>query len=171
MRLLISLLLAVFLSAPAWAGANIVQKGSGATVWEDDAGTQSPAGDSGLMVDLPAVSTASTTYVISHKKGTLVKAYAIVHGIANAGTSTLDFHIATLTTGHTFVPVTGTVTGASATNRLSMVATATGTLSSVVFADVGTTNQVDAGDVIAIHTDGASTGHEVDNATIVLIIE
>ena len=171
---LLSALLSISLVTGAYAGSNIVQKDTGATVWEDDSGTQSPVGDSGLTVNMPTVSTASTVYVVSHKKGTLVKAYAIAYGItANSSEpARLDFHVLNATTQGWFEALTGTVAGASAVNRLTMLTTATGSIASVTFADITTsTAQVDAGDVIAIHTDGVSTGAQVDNATIVLIIE
>ena len=165
MRILAVLMVALFAIGPAYAGSYIVQKDTGSTVWRDADGTESPAGDSGLSVAMPAVSTASTVYVVSHKKGRLAKAYIITRS-DGIGTSVIDFGVSNATTPSQFDPVTGTSANALGTITVS---SGTGTVASTVFSNVS--NEVSAGDVIAIHTDGASTAGPDDTATILVIIE
>ena len=155
-------LFALLLAMPAYAGSNIRQKDTGATVWEEAGGTQVPVGDSGLTVLLENISSASTAYVISNKTGNVVKIYSVAFGATTVANAVLDF--GTLT-GGVFTAISG------AGGIITIAGTgAAGDIDSVTFTP-GTSPDLDVnqGEVVWVTTDGGSTG-DVD-AVITFIIE
>lgn len=162
MRKLIAVLaglLVMALAMPAEASWNIKQKDNGSTVWTDGS-VEVPAGDSGLTVRMDDVSTAATVFVVSHKKGKIKKVYGVAHSTYTAGSnaSVIDIGIADGTTS-TFTPI-------SAGATITMATTIQGKANSVSPADVNV--NVNQGDVISIHTDGAATGTTAATFTIVI---
>jgi len=160
MRLFLSLIAAAFLfGSVAEAGSNIKQKGSGATVWQDNNGNEVPVGDSGLTVTLDAVSTAGTTYVVSHKAGKIVKIYAVEQGTYTAQSDVFALTFAIGSDGQ-FAPI-------SAGATLTMSATSGGTVDSISPSDSAV--DVSAGEAIAIISDGGSTGAAVQGVVTIVI--
>ncbi len=163
------LLLAVVLTLPliAEAGWNIKQKGTGATVWENQDGETVTVGDSGLTVLLEDVSTASTAYVVTHRAGNIVKIYSVLFGAITTADATLDFAIISDGTTNAVSGGTG-VTGATITIAFS--GSASGDVDSITFTP-GTDPAiaVSSGDVVTVHTAGGST-LDID-AVITIIIE
>ncbi len=161
MRKLLLTLFVLLLPFAAYAGSNIKQKDTGATVWEDHDGKQVPVGDSGLTVLLENVSSASTAYIVTHKAGKIVKVYSVLFGQITAANAAVDVHIANSTTPTTFNLVTpgGTLTLAWSGSAAGDIDTASPTA----------LNTVTQGQTIAVHTDGSSTT-DID-AVITIVIE
>ena len=145
----------------AEAGSNIKQKGTGATVWEDQDGKQVPVGTAGLTVLLENVSSASTAYVVTQKAGKIVKIYSVLFGQITAADALVDVFISNATSPTFFDLVTP-----SGTLTLSWVGSAAGNVDS---ASPTAANAVSQAQTIAVHTDGGSTT-DID-AIITIIIE
>lgn len=169
-KLLWGLVSLVFLAGVAHAAnTNLVQRDDGRTLFADGDGNTVPAGDPGLSVFLEDVSTASTTYVVAHKAGRVTKIYSVLHG---AITTTDAQIIASIISGGSATTIGATVTSLT----ITAVGSAAGDVDSFA-PDIGTntddgtvrTNAVTIGDVIAIHTDGASLT-DID-VTITVVIE
>ena len=177
-------LLAIPLAAEA--GSNIRQKDTGATVWQDQDGIESPVGESGLVIIINDVSTAQTAYVITHRAGNVVKIYSVINEFASFGSPREG-----VTTADTVIDF-GYVVGESAGTQLSISSTnltdvdvqggvititghttsdgsQAGDLDSVVFT-VGTDPQISVsqGQVIWAHTDGGSTNAVSAHITIII---
>lgn len=169
------LILCVLLVLPvaAYAGWNIRQKDDGSTVWTNEDSKDVPVGDSGLTVMITDLSAAGSSYITSHKAGTLKKIYAVVDGGIAGGAVTLSFHISdyqsTPSTGTGPTPVS---TGATIVFPLAGAGGDMLSTSPVLGprpATDGSTVSVNQGDVIIVYTDGGSTGAQ--RATITYIIE
>jgi hypothetical protein len=151
-------MLGVTLADAAW---NTRQNQDGSAVWVNENSKTVPVGDSGLTVDLTDISTASTTYVVTHKPGKIKKIYSTIHAaLTGPANALID---ASIKVGGT----TWTAVGSSTTNM-----TVTWSGSAVGDVDSFTpdaNNSVAQGEVIAIHTDGGTTN--TSRATITIIIE
>ncbi len=152
--------LALALAVPAEASWNIRQKGSGATVWTDGS-VEVPTGDTGLVVKITDVGTAGTHFVVSHKKGTIVKVYGVSNGSTGATPSNLIFKIGD-GSNNTFTPVSALSLALTTASGRKSSATTTLNPGGV------TRTNVDQGDVIAIYSDGAGNNQD---AHIVIVIE
>lgn len=156
------LLLSSAIAMPSLAGWNVRQNGDGSTSWVDGDGDAVAVGDSGLVVEIDDLSTESTAYVISHKSGKIKKAYVVIHNAFNSGSNApvLDIWTQSTVTPNvmTQVSVGATMTPATGT---------TGSNTSVSPADSNA--DVSQGQVIAIHTNGASTG--AVRGTITIYVE
>jgi hypothetical protein len=165
MRIFAVLMAALLLVAgPAYAGSNIKQKASGATVWIDQNSIEVPVGDSGLVVEISDYSTAATAAVVSHKAGKIVKVYATRTGrAANAASasSTLTISIGDGSTA-TFTPISAGATISTATGFV-------GAKASVSPADSNV--DVSQGDVITVYTNGGETCGTPCEGNVTIVIE
>lgn len=155
------LLVLIFLIAgPAYA-ANIFQGDQGETVWRDADGDEWPAGDSGLTVTIEDISTAATDFVVTGKAGLITKVIVTPHGNFNSDSneSTLTFATAD---GSTSDFTSGEF---GAAHTLTVVTNAVGQSDTLT---ITTGYSVNVGDVIAIETDGGSTGATVGTVTIII---
>lgn len=165
--LLLSMVVSTTMAASPFTGRQ--DTSDGRSVWTKLRGTETaPVGDSGLTVRVTNLSSAGTYYVISHRSGLLTKAYATLEAGLDADSNSpgLTFFLATAASANNsdFTQVSNTL-GAV----LSITATGTeGSVTSITF-DNKTTMDVSSGGVIAIVSDGGSTG--VSGATITLVIE
>lgn len=167
MRYLIAALAIVFAaSLPAHAGWNIKQNADGSTVWQDDEGNTVPVGDAGLTVEIDDLSTGATRYVVSHKDGKVKFVYSTNDAAFTAGSANpnLTISIGSGDAVGTFTPISLTSTGSS--SHIVMVTTTAGYLNSYEPADSNVS--VSQGGVIAIATDGASTGTVQGQITIIV---
>jgi len=169
MRIIATLFALVFMASSAWAGANLQQSDDGRNAqWVNQDGVSFPVGDPGLAVSITDMSTAGTTYVISHKPGLLSKAYTVLHNALSAGSNSpsLTFFLASAASANDgqFTQVSD-LSGAA----LTLGATSAGGNGSLTWDDANSTRVVGQGDVIAIVTDGGSTGTAL--GTITLVIE
>lgn len=183
-RLLLSLLV-LLLAVPAYAGWNEVQKDTGGIVIRDGEGIEVPYGDTGLTVTHPDVSTASTTYVLSYKKGRIIAVYAVAltafPAQSNAPTLTVSVARGNSYTDSTFVPISSATTLTSG-SQIAMITDFTNGRAVSAF-PLGNINvAVSQASVIAIRSDGDATSgtHSATNpdpfdgrlpATIIIIIE
>ncbi len=156
------------MASTAFAGANLKQKDDGGNAaWVNHNSVEFPVGDPGLTANITDVSTASTTYVISHKAGLLSKAYAVLNAALDSGSNgfSLTFFLATAASANDedFTQVTDL-----AGSVLSVSATSGGANGSLVFDDANNTRVVGQGDVIAIVTNGGSTGTQAGTVTLVI---
>jgi hypothetical protein len=150
-------MLGITLADAAW---NTRQNPDGSAVWVNENSKTVPVGDSGLTVDLTDISTASTTYVVTHKPGRIKKIYSTIHGVITGANSLID---ASIKVGGT----TWTAVGSSTTNMtVAWSGSAAGDVDSYA---PDASNSVAQGEVIAIHTDGGSTN--TVRATITIVIE
>lgn len=158
-KLLSALALVGLLAGVAFAAnVNLLQKQDGRTVWIDPDGNTYPAGSAGFPVLLENISSASTTYLVTHKGGTITKIYSVVHGAVTTGDAVLD---ASILSSGAWAQI-----GSSTTTLTISATSAPGDVDSM---EPDATNLIAAGEVIGIHTDGGST-NDID-ATIVVVIE
>lgn len=158
------------MATTAYAGANLKQQDDGGNAaWVNHNGVEFPVGDPGHVVHVTDLSTASTAYVVAHKAGLLTKVYAVLNGAFDAAsnTSTLTVFLASAASADNQQFTQVTDTGGS---TLAFASTDHGgTNDSVTFNDGNNTQVVSQGDVIAIVTDGGSTG--TISGTITIVIE
>ncbi len=164
--LIIALLLVPSL---ALAGENIKQKGTGATVWENADGDQVPVGTPGLTVHLVDISTAATSYVVTHKTGNIIKIYSVAHGANTAVPALVDFGVVETNGVHVGISSTGVGSPAENSNQISMAISNAGEIDSITFT-VGTNPNiaVTQGQAIWVHTDGASTTAAGAHFTVII---
>lgn len=153
----------VLFAMPANAGWNIKQKADGSAVWIDGDSVEVPVGDSGLVVQVSDVSTAATSFVVSHKKGKIKKIWVVnAHGdafTANSEKPVFTFGVGAGSSA-TFTPIS---TGAT----ISMTTATIGFVDSVAPLDVNV--DVEQGYAISVASGGESTG--AVEAHIVIVIE
>ena len=140
----------------ALAGWNIRQTDDGGAVWVNGDGATVPVGGA-LQVDITALATASTAYVVSQRAGYIKK----IRGVSHDGGELSKVQVL-LQSGTNFAPVTtGTL--------LQFTTAATPNVQTVVPSDIGSTNTyVSEGQVIAVSTDGVSTTAARGTFTIVI---
>lgn len=169
MKRLLVLIACLVIPLTAYAAWNIRQNDDGSTSWVNQDSIAVPVGDSGLTVLLEDLSTASSSYVVSHKAGSLKRIWVTVHGQLTIASPTLSFHVSDYTnqvTTRGSIPIS---TGATITLPLTGAGGDRSTVAPALDVSDGSTVTVNQGDVIIVYTDGASTG-DVD-ATITYIIE
>lgn len=167
-------LVAVMLTAGAFqavAGWNIQQREEGGAAWVDQDGNSVGVGDTGLVVRITDLSTASTHYTVSPRAGRITRVYAISQGTSTGSaagfTSNSELPIITIgvearaSSDFTFVPI-------SAGATISMTTNPAAQLNSVVPFRGAAANRVSAGAVISVHTGGESTGTVVGIITIII---
>lgn len=146
------------------------QKATGSTVWVDRDGKEIPVGDNGITVRFSDISTAATQYVVAHRPGLITKAYGVTGSPGAGGTgtdSTISFWLEASATNSNFIAVSGLELTMSA---LSDAGTDESDTPNGFGGKVGQANNtVTQGQVIAIHTDGSSTG--TTPVTITIVIE
>lgn len=157
-KLAIALLLVLF-PAVAMAGWNIRQNDDGSTVWVDGDSNTTPVGSAGLTVLITDLSVASTRMVVSDRAGKIKKFYGVIESAFSVGSDqpTISLLIQSTATAGQFTPIS---TGAT----LSLATGTAGANSSVTPSDSAV--DVAEGQVIAITTDGASTGSVPGTITI-----
>jgi len=173
MRKLIYLLAALFLmSLPAQAGWNIKQNEDGSAVWIDGDSIEVPIGDSGIVVFMTDVGQAATSYVVSHKKGTIKKVYAVTGPLNRPSDGSSGDSAASITLGIS-AGSNGYFTPISAGSTLTLLTTPVGAATSIEPNTTVLLNNepflVEQGYVISIESDG--TGNEGNAATITIVIE
>lgn len=161
MRFIIALLAAFLWAGSAYAGANIVQKDTGATVWEDADGDQWPAGDSGLQVYVADIATEATDFVVSGKAGIITKVYIVPLGAFTAGSAESVFDLGIDPDGDGSFTLFDTA-------ALEVVTVATGTAGVSSSLVPTNTYNVNVGDVISVHGDGSATGTTEGMVTIII---
>jgi hypothetical protein len=168
----------LLLGAPAFAGWNIQQKDTGATLWVDEDGNSVPVGGGSVInVRIADLSTAATEYIISRKEGKIVALYAVSMSPGSGGTAQ-DNEITLQLSGLNNGAVASTsyfeqVSGASVTlSAQSAVGTWELDTSNIDEPASGAgdpaTDVVLQGRVIAINTSGAGTGTTPAMITIVV---
>jgi hypothetical protein len=167
MRAFAVLLAVLFAVSPAYAGSNIKQKDTGATVWSDQNSIDVPIGSSGLVVGISDLATSATVFVVTHKPGRVIKAYVVRNRAADAASdsSILTVYIAKFLTSTTqFTPI-------SIGAELTTATPHDGAISSMSPAYTGV--EAKQGSVIAVHTDGGETcsGTVGCEANVTIVIE
>lgn len=140
-------LIAVLTLVPtlAFAGWNLRQSADGTADWIDGDGDTIPVGRD-LHVRMADMSTAATVFVVSPITGTLTQIWTVLHGAITAADSIVTISVAPKDST-TFVDYT------SQDLTVGWSGSAAGTVDTMAISGL----QVDAGGVIAIRTDGAST--------------
>ena len=165
MRKYLLFLAVLLIPGLAIAGWNIKQNPDGSTTWIDQDSVQVPVGESGLTVRIADLSTAATSYVTSHKAGHIAAVYVTQSA---ALTAQSDDYVLTINVAASNSDPFLTV-GSGGSNTITSAATGTaGAVSSITFTRSATNNVVGQGDVIAVHTDGGSTGTAIGTVTIVV---
>lgn len=155
----------------AFAGSwNVQQKDSG-TVWLDGDGNSVPVGDTGIALTITNVGTASTHFVVSHKAGRIAKVYATVKDAITTADGNLDVFVSTAARSTQFTQV-------SAANLVTLDVTnsaAGDTFSGTPASDQSpasggatVTDLIEAGGVIAVRTDGSTSGQVETNVVIIV---
>jgi hypothetical protein len=156
-RFLPLLVALVLVPSLAFAGWNIRQSDDGTADWVNGDGETVPVGRD-LTVLLENVSTASTTFLVSPIAGKVTQIQTVLHGALANADAILDVGVAPA--GSTvFAPYT------SSDVTLTQSSSAAGDVDTLTLSS----QSVEAGGVIAIHTNGGST-NDVD-VTIVIRIE
>ncbi len=180
MRFLALFTALLLLGAPAFAGWNLQQKDTGATVWTDQDGNSVPAGGGSVInIRFSDLSTAATEYAVIRKAGQIVALYGVSMSPGSGGTAvdnTITLWLSALSgrLDNTAVVVTDyfkKVTGAEITlSALSHFGTYELDSSIDAPAEGGTdpSNDVKQGQIIAINTDGSGTGTTPAMITIVI---
>jgi len=164
----------LLLAVPSLAIAgnwNIQQKDTG-TVWNDGDSNTVPVGDTGLAVLITNISEASTHFVVSHKKGRIAKVYATLKSAISGTDPTIGLFIAGATSTTQFLQVSAPAIVTLDTTNSAAGSSFNGTPASDQSPASGgatVTDQVEAGGVIAVRTDGGSTG--VAEAVVIIIVE
>lgn len=147
MRIKALLLALLFVPSLAFAGTNLKQKSDGTAVWQDSLGNEYPVRDIHLNTRITDISTAATAYVVSPATNVKVTSIRAVIFAAITGSDSI-IRASVVNSSGTFVramlPLTAAVVAGSS-------AGAAFTLSPT------SSNFLEAGQSIAIHTDGGST--------------
>lgn len=182
MRFLALFLVGLLLATPAFAGWNIRQKDTGATTWIDENGDEVPVGGGSILnVRLSDISTAATEFIISRKSGKIVSVYAVSMSPGSGSTAvdnTITVQLAALANRAAggavqstdyFTQVSGVSITLAAASHFGTWDAATANIDEPASGsgDPGT-DIVEAGQVIAINTDGAGTGTTPAMITIVV---
>lgn len=153
----------------AFAGENIKQKDTGATVWENQDGDQVPVGSPGLTIHLDDASTASTAYVVTHKTGNIIKIYTVAGEVNTTAPAILDFGVVETNGVHIGLSSNAGDTPAVNQNTISYAISNIGEIDSIAFVPGTSPNiAVTQGQAIWIHSDGASTSASNVRATIII---
>ena len=163
LKSLAALLLVALFAVPALSAWNLRQKSSGGAVWIDQNSVEVPVGSAGLTVRIPDISTASTSFVVSHKSGNIVRIWHVLGGQITGTNSLLSF---------TIVSDTGTQTAVSGGSTLTIpaVGSATANIASVTYVPGSYQPglSVTQGYAIGVRTDGGSSTTSESWVTIVI---
>lgn len=144
------ILLALLVAVPAYAGWNILQKDDGTAVWESGGATIGIA-EVQLQVSMADISTASTEYVASPTTGLVSAIHILLMGDLTGNSATILPSVMSTTTP--------TIIGTEISNSNTTFTVATGSTQYTTTSFYPSSgNEVGQGGVIAINTDGASTG-------------
>lgn len=164
-RLLLSVLTVVFavgFVAAASAGWNLRQNADGSTDWVNGSGTDAHVAESYVYVTISDVSTAITKYVVVPIGGTVETIYSVLENNISGADATLDFWVMDSTTPSI---VSTEISNATSPHVIAEAGTDIGEVDTFT---PTTGHTVTKGGVIAVHTDGGSTG--TSQATITIII-
>lgn len=153
------LVIAALLLVPlmAFAAENLHQKGNGGAVWvQSKDATTFPTGGP-INVEIQDITSAVTKYVYAYKTGNIMKVYSVL-GAAITGNDAI-----TVMSNHS-----GSFAATGHTLTLTASGSAAGTIDSSVLTAPTTATHVDQGDVIAVVSDGNSSGGSYVNFTIVI---
>jgi hypothetical protein len=141
------LLALLFVPSLAFAGTNLKQKDDGTAVWQDTLGNEYPVRDIHLTTRIADVSTAATAYVVSPATNVKVTSIrAVIFAAVTVADSLIRASV--VNSSGTFVrallPLTAAVVAGSGAGT-------------VITLSPTSANFLEAGQSVAIHTDGGST--------------
>ena len=165
MRKFLIAALLMLVPVSAMAGWNIKQNADGSTSWVNENGDTLPVGGFGaLVVTLTDLSTAATRYIVSPRPGRIKKVY----GVAEDSSFGSGSNASTIRIMRQITDAVNQFTPVSVLAGEMTIPTANAVDVTSVDVVENADNTVAAGQLIAIVTDGASTGAVPGTITIVI---